>query len=130
MRFMTEWKESCPKMDKLDNVSIADDSKLLSSLGLCARARALVIGTPMVIEALRKSGAEKPRIVLEAADTSDNTHKKILDKCAYYKVRHVRLGCGTAELSDAVGKSSSVAAVAVCDDNFYKLILQYLKLDR
>ena len=53
-------------MDKLDNVC-RTESKLLSSLGLCARARALIIGTPMVIEALRKSGADKPRLVLEAA---------------------------------------------------------------
>ena len=43
-------------MDKLDKANGTDNSRLLSSLGLCARARALIIGTPMVIEALRKSG--------------------------------------------------------------------------
>ena len=123
---MTEWKESCPKMDKLDNVC-RTESKLLSSLGLCARARALIIGTPMVIEALRKSGADKPRLVLEAADTSENTHKRIADKCSYYKVRHVRLAFSSAELSDAVGKSSSVAAVAVSDENFYKLLEKHIQ---
>ena len=117
-------------MDKLDKEKGTDNSKLLSSLGLCSRARALIIGTPMVIEALRKNGDGKPRIVLEAADTSDNTHKRILDKCAYYNVKHVRLECGVAELSDAVGKSSAVAAVAVCDDNFYNLLLKHLKNDR
>ena len=122
---MTEWKASCPRMDKLNSTSVPA-SKILSSLGLCARARALVIGAPMVIESLRKCGSEKPRIVIEASDTSDNTHKRIADKCAYYNVRLVRLDFGTAELSDAIGKSSSVAAVAICDENFCKLIEKHI----
>ena len=104
-------------MDKLYNTN-GVENKLLSSLGLCARARSLVIGAPMVIESLRKGGADKPKLVLEASDTSENTHKRIADKCAYYNVRLVRLDCSVAELSDAIGKSSAVAAVAICDENF------------
>lgn len=117
------------KFDRFDNRADTDGSenKLLSSLGLCARARALVIGTPMVIESLRKGGANKPRLVLEACDTSDNTHKRIADKCAYYKVRLVRLECGSAALSDAIGKKSSVAAVAVCNENFCKLLEKHIQ---
>ena len=113
-------------MDKLDNKTNME-SKLLSSLGLCARARALVIGTPMVTEALRKTGTDKPRLVLEAKDTSENTHKKISDKCSYYGVRHVRLDFTAAELSDALGKSSAVTSVAVCDENFYKLLEKHIQ---
>ena len=113
----------------MDNacISLEKKRKLLSSLGLCARARALAVGAPTVIEAVRVTGVRAPRLVIEAADTSENTHKRISDKCAYYNVRHVRLGVSTAELSDALGKSSSVAAVAVLDNNFYKLILQYIE---
>ena len=120
-------------MDKLGRIDKSmsnngSENKLLSSLGLCARARALVIGTPMVIESLRKGGADKPRLVLEASDTSENTHKKIADKCAYYKVRLVRLECNTTELSDAIGKKSSVAAVAICDENFCKLLEKHIQV--
>lgn len=112
-------------MDKLDS-AVSAENKILSSLGLCARARALTIGTPMVIEALRKGGSGKPRLVIEASDTSENTHKRIADKCAYYNVPFVRLDCTAEELATAVGKSSFVASVAISDENFYNLIVKYI----
>ena len=122
-------KDNMDKFDKLDENTGANNSenKLLSSLGLCARARALIIGTPMVIESLRKNGVGKPKLVLEASDTSENTHKRIADKCAYYNVRLVRTEFSAAELSDAIGKKSSVAAVAICDVNFCKLMEKHIK---
>ena len=80
----------------------------------------------MVIESVRDV-ARAPKLVIEAADTSENTHKRICDKCSYYGVKHIRLNAGTEILSDAVGKSSSVAAVAVSDENFYKLFMKYIE---
>lgn len=96
--------------------------KLLSSLGLCARARALVFGTPMVCEALRASGKQKPLLVLEACDTSAATHKRLTDKCNTYATRHVRLAYDGKTLAAALGKSASLAAVAICDENFCRMI--------
>ena len=107
-------------------ISEENERKLLSSLGLCARARGLVIGAPMVIESVRDT-VRSPKLVIEAADTSENTHKRICDKCSYYGVKHIRLSCSIEALSDAVGKSSSVAAVAVSDENFYKLLMKYIE---
>ena len=72
--------------------------KLLSTVGLCARARKLVMGTPMVCEALRKGGKYPPLAVLEASDTSDNTHAKLSSKCAYYRTPLYRLPVTTDEL--------------------------------
>ena len=47
--------------------NLTPEDKLLSTLGLCARARKLVMGTPMVCEALRDK--KNPVIaVLEASD--------------------------------------------------------------
>lgn len=96
--------------------------KLLLSLGLCARAGALVYGTPMVCEALRSGGRKKPLLVLEAADTSDGTHKRLTDKCTSYQTRHVRLDVDGATLAKALGKSASLAAVAVCDGQLCRMI--------
>ena len=92
---------------------------LLGVIGLCRGAGRLVIGTPMICEALRKGVKEV--IVIEASDTSDNTHKKITDKCAYYKVRHVRIESDSLALGAAVGKSA-VAAVMINDAGFCRAV--------
>ena len=101
------------------------EDKLLSTVGLCARARKLVTGTPMVCEAMR---SRKPAVlaVLEASDTSDNTHNKLVSKCTYYQIPLYRLTADTARLAHAVGKTGSVAAVGVTDENFYKALATHL----
>ena len=99
------------------------DKRILSSLGLCSKAGKLIFGVPMIIEALQKG--KKVYLVLEAQDTSDNTHKKITDKCNFYQVSKVRLDIDGGDLASAVGKSSSLAAVAITDDGFYKMMSKY-----
>jgi ribosomal protein L7Ae-like RNA K-turn-binding protein len=99
---------------------MAKPDHLLSSLGLCARAGALVFGTPMVCEALRAT--KRPYLVLEAADTSEGTHKRLTDKCTFYGVRHVRLPYSAGELAAAVGKSATLAAVAVRDEQLCRML--------
>ena len=89
-------------------------SGILRALGLCRKAGALVCGTPMICAAL-PSG--ELCAVYEAADTSEGTHKKLTDKCEYYKTRLVRLSAGGEELAAAVGKTGFLAAVAVKDKN-------------
>ena len=99
---------------------------MLNALGLCAKARKLIMGTPMVCESLR--GAKKPFLVLCAADNSENTAKKLADKCAFYGVPQKTLSVSGATLADAVGKrGGQVAAVAVTDENFCKLIQKALE---
>ena len=101
------------------------EDKLLSTLGLCARARKLVMGTPMVCEAMRDQ--KTPVIaVLEASDTSANTHKKLSDKCAFYGVSLYRLSADTERLGRAVGKTGAVAAVGVTDESLYKALAKHL----
>lgn len=94
--------------------------KTLNALGLCAGARRLVIGTPMICEALRKP--VKPFLVLCANDNSENTVKKLNDKCAFYGVTIVTLSANGEQIAAAVGKQSRVAAVAVTDENLCRLV--------
>lgn len=97
-------------------------AKLMSTIGLCARARKLVMGTPMVCEALRKGGKIPILAVLEASDTSANTHGKLVSKCAYYQKPLYRLPVTTEELAHAIGKSAAVAAVGVTDSDLLRAL--------
>jgi ribosomal protein L7Ae-like RNA K-turn-binding protein len=93
---------------------------LARALGLCARARGLIFGVPMICEAMREKA--KPRLVLMAQDVSDNTRKRLQDKCAFYSVSLLILPLDTTTLAHTVGKSSGLGAVAVSDENFCRLI--------
>ena len=112
-------------MSELDSVKY-DEKKLLGALGLCARARKLIFGVPMICEAMRSGKNSSPLIIFEAADTSDNTHKRIADKAAYYQVRTVRLKCDGATLASALGKTSSLGAVAITDEQMCKMVEKYI----
>ena len=102
------------------------ENKLLSTLGLCARARKLVMGTPMVCEALRAGGKTPVLAVLEASDTSENTHGKLVSKCAFYRVPLYRITADTERLARAVGKTGAVAAVGITDEQLFKALGRYL----
>ena len=110
-----------------DNIeSVRNEGKLLSCLGLCVRAGNAIIGAPQIYDAMRKGDAKRPLIVFEASDTSENTHKRLSDKCKYYDVKHIRLGCDGMTLAAALGKTSSIAAVAVADENMKKMIEKHI----
>ena len=100
------------------------DKKFWGSLGLCSKAGKLIYGVPMIVEAMQKR--KKVYLVIEAGDTSDNTHKKITDKCSFYGVESVRIDADCTELSSYVGKSSALAAVAITDEGFYKMVSKNL----
>ena len=98
---------------------------VLRSLGLCRRAGALITGAPMIYEGLR--GKRQPLVVLEASDTSENTHKRLTDKCLFYGVMLVRLESDGETLARAVGKTGAIAAVAVTDENLAELVKKSLR---
>lgn len=90
-------------------------NRFLSMLGLCRKAGAIIIGTPMVTESLPKG---KVKVVFYACDASGNTEKKITDKCKFYGVECIRTKFSSSELSDAIGKSGAVCALGITDKNF------------
>ena len=121
-------------IENIENIENVENIKkrILSALGLAARAGALVCGTDMICDVLRKTPEgnrnsnnrnKKVLLVIEASDTSDNTHKKLTDKCSYYKTEHIKTdNIDAATLAHAVGKSGGIAAVALTDENFVKLL--------
>lgn len=92
------------------------NERIVRLLGLAAKAGKLVYGTDMVCEGLRAK--KRILLVVESGDSSENTHKKISDKCAYYGVKHIRLSTDTEGLGAALGKRGGLAAVGVVDASF------------
>lgn len=108
---------------------ILDQTKKLAlMIGMCARARKIVIGCDQVCTALpEKKAQKKVRLVLEAADVSENTHKKLCDKCLFYNVQKEIIPLSQEELAHAIGKKGSmVAAVAVTDEQMSRAVINLL----
>ena len=103
-----------------------DTTHLASTVGLCAKAGAVVCGTPLICEALRKKNP--PVLVLLASDAAKNAEKKLTDKCGFYGVEIQKIPLDTAQLALAVGKRGLVAAVAVTSDGLAGLVKS--KLDK
>lgn len=96
-----------------------DCTRALRMLGLAARARALVIGVPLICTALSRTPKGKsPLLVLCAEDASPNTKKRITDRTAFYGAPLISLPLSCAQLAHAIGKKEAlVAAVGVTDQN-------------
>ena len=94
--------------------------RTLLAFGICAKARKLICGTPLICESLK--GRNKPFLVAQASDASENTSKRLHDRCAFYGVRLIRLRADGETLAGAVGKSGKVAAVAVTDEQLCRLV--------
>ena len=93
----------------------------LMSIGLAKKAGKLVCGTPLVCKAL--AGKTPPSLVIMSAYASENTKKKLRDKCAYYEVQLHELDRSPEDISRAIGGNASVAAVAICDRGLGQLYL-------
>jgi ribosomal protein L7Ae-like RNA K-turn-binding protein len=97
-------------------------------LGIARKAGRLVIGTDLVTSALA-SGKPKIFMVLASEGASDNTKKRISDRCLYYNVTHHTLAQTPNELSHLLGKTGSVCCIGVTDEAFAKGLTRYLTSD-
>lgn len=86
--------------------------KQLNLCGLAMRAKLLVSGEETVLDKIRK---KQVKLVIVATDCSENTKKKLSDKCFYYKVSYIEMFT-MIEISSAIGKKRAV--IAFCDDGF------------
>ena len=94
--------------------------KALSAIGLCKKAGGAIFGTEMVCDALREN--KRVCLVIVPSDNSENTRKKISDKCAFYRVDLKELPASGETLAHAAGKSGHCAALGVTDHNFAQLL--------
>ena len=86
-----------------------DMTRALRLLGLAARARALVIGVPLICTALSQGKNKAPALVLVAEDCSANTKKRITDRTAFYGAELIALPCTCEQLAHTIGKKEALA---------------------
>ena len=87
------------------------------------KAGKIILGAEQICDAL-KNKRKSVVSILVADNASENTKKRLLDKCAFYNCPITFLPIDTAALGHSLGKSSLVAAIALTDENFVKLILK------
>jgi len=98
------------------------NKEILNFVGLMKRAGALATGTDLVLTGIRN---KKVKFVLIDASASENTQKKITDKCRYYNIPYIKLAEGD-HLASAIGKGNQ-KVVGICDQNFVKALQRKLK---
>ena len=86
------------------------------------RAGALVTGTDSVLKGIR---SQKVKFVLIDSQVSENTLKKITDKCNFNNIAYVKLP-DDVDLGLAIGKSTR-KVVGICDQNFVKALEKKLE---
>lgn len=95
--------------------------KWKSLLGLANRARKVISGEELVVNEIRKSRA---KLVILSNDASNNTAKKIKDKCGSYSVP-LCIANDRYSLGQSIGKTERVV-VAVLDEGFSTKLKQLL----
>lgn len=89
----------------------------MNNLGLAFRAQKLQYGTSNVIKSIQRKEA---KLVIVAQDASDNTKKKIKDKCTYYNVDYI-IKYPSSELSKAIGKRN-IMVISILDSGFKNIL--------
>ncbi|WP_042356233.1 YlxQ family RNA-binding protein [Bacillus rubiinfantis] len=98
-----------------------NDKQWTSLLGLANRARKIISGEELSIKEIRSG---KAKLILLSKDASQNTMKKITDKCNSYHIP-LKMVENRHLLGQAIGKEARVV-VAVLDDGFAKKLEQLL----
>jgi len=89
------------------------DRNISSLLSLCIKAGMLVTGESAAVKLLKRNEA---KLVVIAEDAAENTKKKFVNKCFFYR-KPVRIFGERALLSKCVGKQNRTVYV-ITDDGF------------
>jgi len=96
--------------------------KVLTFLGLAARARRTITGEDLVVKAIQD---ERVYFVFLSTDASENIKKKIINKCEFYGIPY-RIIYSRDQLGHAIGKTDRVL-VGITDLGFSKRLQELLE---
>lgn len=99
--------------------------RVLSMLGLAAKAGKVVSGEFSVEKAVKSN---KAYLVIVAEDASDNTKKMFTNMCTFYKVPIYYYG-NKEMLGNAIGKEIR-ASVGLIDTGFSDAIVKKIKIEQ
>lgn len=97
-------------------------NKALNTLGICACARKISYGETL----LKDIKSKKVYFVVVANDASDNSKKKIIDKCTYYKCEFM-ICLDKESITKSIGRVDLVSAVGIKDFNLTKKFKENVK---
>ena len=95
-------------------------------LGFAMRAGKVVVGTDLVIGAVKAKGKSKAELVLISEGASEGTKNKIRFKAEFYRVKALIIDLTPEEMGQTLGKESAPVCLAVTDCNFAKEIVKAL----
>ena len=90
-------------------------NKALNTIGICKCANKLSYGE-ILINDIRKNLVS---IVVICTDTSDNSKKRIMDKCHYYNCEYV-VAFTQDEVKKVLARVDPVSAIGIKDNNLAK----------
>lgn len=105
----------------------AVNSKILTLLGFAMKAGKLETGTDKICDEIRRHGIPSEDdsvkgysshgIVVIASNASENTKKRIVNACKYYRIEFYISNLSQTDIADRIGKASA-AACAIFDRGF------------
>lgn len=98
-----------------------NEQRFLNLLGIAMRAGKLISGEETTLNSVRSN---KVNLVIVASDVSQNTEKKMRDKCGSYETPII-VAFNKMELSHAIGKSRAI--IGVCDAGFSRKLSDLMK---
>lgn len=102
---------------------MATNDKVLSMIGLAARAGALCSGEYAVEKAVK---SRHGKLVIVAGDASDNTKKMFKDMCSFYHIP-IRIFATKEELGHWTGKAYR-ASICILDEGFAKSVIERMEV--
>ena len=97
-------------------------NKVLNTLGMCACARKISYGETLLKDIKNK----KVYLVVVASDASDNSKKKIIDKCIYYKCEYV-VCLNKESITKSIGRVDLVSSIGIKDYNLVKKLKENIE---
>ncbi len=99
-------------------------NRALNTLGICRGAGKISYGETLIKDIKNK----KVYLVVIASDASDNSKKKLIDKCSYYKCEYL-ICLDKESISKAIGKDGLVSALGIKDFNLVKKFEENINRD-
>ena len=99
-------------------------NKTLNTLGLCKCAGKISYGETLLKDIKNK----KVYIVVVASDASDNSKKRVMDKCNFYKCECV-VCLDKISITKSIGRDDLVSAVGIKDYNLSKKFKENIERD-
>lgn len=97
-------------------------NKALNTIGICKCANKISYGEILIKDIKNHS----VNIVIICKNTSDNSKKKIIDKCSYYECEYV-IAFTQEDIMKVISRNDPVSAIGIKDSNLAKKFKENLE---